>query len=771
MGSRPSFEPQFAQMLNTFALVLLLQLASFDPGALHIKCALVTNGYRGKQLFLATISISNTGGVPMPATGWSIYFCLRYHGALQAQDSSCTIGLVEGDLFRIQSTAAFRGLKPGESIVLSFTGSGEIANYQDLPSGLFWVANPDTNNAVSLHNVTYDPGPLSGKPAHELLVEGAEVEGHEVEGHEVEGSKVNGHEVDGPEGSGPEGSIPPLIPRPVSCKREHGYFILDGDRGLCFDPEFKMEAAYLSKTLEGLMGPHNPVTGQKKRLILRRSALAAEAYDLAVTPDSVVISASTGTGIFYGIQTFKHLLPAAAWTGGHSRLTLPCIRISDAPRFPVRAFMLDVARNFQAKSEVLKLLDLMALYKLNTFHFHLTDDEGWRLEIPGLAELTTVGAVRGYPFSNGQRLHPSYGSGPDPHNPAGSGYYSKKDFVDILRYADTLHIQVIPEIDMPAHSTAAVRSMLARYRQYIRLGDREAATRYLLSDTGTRAFNVMAPFLPSVDSFIQKVVDEILSMYKEAGLECRVIQMGGDEVPPSAAWNSDLFHLFFVRIARLLHERGVTLNAWEELAIGTDDAGSPRKVQLFPDLICDSVRLDAWYNIAGNEAVPYQLANAGYKTTLTCLDYFYFDLAYERSFSEPGDEWLGFLDTRKILSFMPFDYYRNRLSDLTGKTLPAGYFANKEKLTEQGRRNIIGIQGALWGENITSAGIMEYMILPRLLALSEKAWTSAPDWETEADTLRSRQLFEQYRRQFAARVYKFELPKLRVYHGGYHFRE
>jgi hexosaminidase len=246
--------------------------------------------------------------------------------------------------------------------------------------------------------------------------------------------------------------------------------------------------------------------------------------------------------------------------------------------------------------------------------------------------------------------------------------------------------------------------------------------------------------------------------------------MGGDEVPVSPAWNFNLFRLFFARIARLLRQRGITLNTWEELAIGTGGPDSPRKVQRLPDFINDDVRVDAWYNIEGNEAVPYQLANAGYKTTLTCLDYFYFDLAYAKSFYEPGDEWLGVLDTKKVLSFMPYDYYRNTTSDLTGKTLPAAYFANKERLTEQGRRNIIGIQGALWGENITSSGLMEYMILPRLLALAEKAWTSAPDWETDADTMHSGQLFERYWHQFATRLYKYEFPKLRAYHGGYHFR-
>jgi hexosaminidase len=311
--------------------------------------------------------------------------------------------------------------------------------------------------------------------------------------------------------------------------------------------------------------------------------------------------------------------------------------------------------------------------------------------------------------------------------------------------------------------------MLARYRHYIRLGDREAATGYLLSDTGSDVCNVMDPNLASVDRFIEKVVGEVISMYKEAGLRCSVIHMGGDEVPVSAGWDSDLFHHFFDRIARMLRERGLILNTWEELAIGTDKPGAPRKVQRLPDLTNDNVRVDAWYNIDGNEGVPYQLANAGYKTTLSCLDYFYFDLACQKSFYEPGDEWLGLLDTKKVLSFMPYDYYRNMRTDLTGKPLPAGYFAEKEKLTEEGRRNIIGIQGALWGENITSSGLMEYMILPRLLAVAEKAWSKAPAWETGSDTLKSRQLYERYWNQFAARLNKYDLPVLRGYHGGFHF--
>src|SRR5881628_3102806 len=156
------------------------------------------------------------------------------------------------------------------------------------------------------------------------------------------------------------------------------------------------------------------------------------------------------------VQSLRSVLLAPTPRTG---LVLLAIRVVDAPRFGYRGFMLDVARNFHPKPVVLRTLDLLARYKLNVFHLHLTDDEGWRIELPSLPALTAVGARRGHTLDSGTHLPPAFGSGPDVDRPWGSGFYSRADYVEILRYAAARHIEVIPEIEMPGHARAAIKSM------------------------------------------------------------------------------------------------------------------------------------------------------------------------------------------------------------------------------------------------------------------------------------------------------------------------
>src|SRR5690606_9977039 len=141
---------------------------------------------------------------------------------------------------------------------------------------------------------------------------------------------------------------------------------------------------------------------------------------------------SEAAGVFYAVQSLKSMFPPNSWSGKQRSISISAVEVADEPRFGYRAFMMDVARNFQPKEQVLKVLDLMSSYKLNVLHFHLNDDEGWRLEIPSLPELTEVGAKRAH-NTKGQSLPPSYGSGPDTTNQAGTGYYSKSDFIEILK--------------------------------------------------------------------------------------------------------------------------------------------------------------------------------------------------------------------------------------------------------------------------------------------------------------------------------------------------
>ena len=176
-----------------------------------------------------------------------------------------------------------------------------------------------------------------------------------------------------------------------------------------------------------------------------------EAYELVVdAKDGVRIRGGSPAGVFYGLQSLR--CAAAGAPTPAKGVALPALTIVDAPRFGYRGFMLDVARNFQPKASVLRTLDLLARYKLNVLHFHLTDDEGWRVEIPSLPELTSVGARRGHTLDSSRFLPPSYGSGPDVDRPYGSGFLSRADYAEILRYAAARHIEVVPEIEMPGRA-------------------------------------------------------------------------------------------------------------------------------------------------------------------------------------------------------------------------------------------------------------------------------------------------------------------------------
>lgn len=226
---------------------------------------------------------------------------------------------------------------------------------------------------------------------------------------------------------------------------------------------------------------------------------------------------------------------------GDGRQTLPQARISDEPSLPFRGIMIDIARNFQTPAEMHRILDLMASYGLNVLHFHPVDDEAWRLEVPAIPELTEVGARRGYtPGSDGTFLEQIFcGDGnPDNLTNSSNGYFSRQEYIDMLRYADSLGIRVITEIESPGHARAAIKAMNLRAK---RLADpslliHEGAEVDTSVYTSAQSFhdNVMNPALPGTYQFMDAVTDEIISAYAEAGVSLPAIHIGGDEVPHNA---------------------------------------------------------------------------------------------------------------------------------------------------------------------------------------------------------------------------------------------
>ncbi|MFD2148069.1 family 20 glycosylhydrolase [Mucilaginibacter antarcticus] len=594
----------------------------------------------------------------------------------------------------------------------------------------------------------------------------------------------------------PADSLTKIFPTPQSYKTNGSAFNLTIGTQITADLVFNKEAAYLKQELSKLISAATTSSTNTIRLI--KKDLPADAYELNITNQAITISASSGEGAFYGIQSLKTLIPPAAYRAAQQSIILPGVDVSDKPRFGYRAVLLDVARNFHSKQEVLKLLDLMSLYKLNVFHFHLTDDEGWRLEIPALPELTAVGAKRGHVIDDSQNIQPSYGSGPSVNNTSGTGFYTKADFVEILKYAADRHILVIPEIETPGHARAAVKAMDARYKNYMAQNKPQEANQYLLRDLADNSKylsvqyfddNVIDVSLPSTYSFIETVVAGIKQMYNEAGAPLKTIHFGGDEVPagvwekspaylklsktdPTVKSTDDMWEYYYSRINKMLKANNLYLTAWEEAGTHKVMQDGKKASVINPALANENIHLEVWNNVLGwgAEDLAYKLANSGYKVILTNVTNLYFDMAYNKSFDEPGYYWGSYADEAAAFKFIPFDYFKNVTIDKSGNPLNRALFLSKEKLTLEGKNNIVGIQGALWSETLQTSDKMEYMLLPKLLGLAERAWAADPEWATTTDTIKSQGLYREAWSNFANLMGKRELSRLSYYAGGFKYR-
>jgi hexosaminidase len=293
--------------------------------------------------------------------------------------------------------------------------------------------------------------------------------------------------------------------------------------------------------------------------------------------------------------------------------------------------------------------------------------------------------------------------------------------------------------------------------------------------------------LPSVYSFLETVVDSLRAMYAEAGAPLHSIHMGGDEVP-AGAWEDspacvrliaadttlettdDLWAYYFRRVGKMLRERELVLSGWEEISLQKNDGVREPN----PALAGEGFQIHAWNNGMGweEEDLPYRLANAGYKVVLSCVSSQYFTLAYEKTAAEPGFYWAGYNDLDQVFGFVPLDFFRNVREFAWGEPVsdPA-YFDGKTRLTEQGKSNIVGIQGLLWAEGLRDMADLEYMLLPKMLGLAERAWAPDPDeWTQQEDPDWQEELYKHAWSRFTSSLGLRELPRLDVLNGGYAYR-
>jgi len=463
----------------------------------------------------------------------------------------------------------------------------------------------------------------------------------------------------------------------------------------------------------------------------------------------VRIEAADPDGAYYASVTLDNLKRASTSSATGKPGTVPSAVVEDWPDLPYRGIMLDVSRNFTGKDNLLKLIDILAHYKVNRLHLHFGDDEGWRVEMDGLPELTSYGAYRGIPtlnedgtISEPDALMYTYCVTPDRNDTrtTGNGFYTKADYIDILRYADARHMLVVPEFDIPGHSRAAVKSMEYRYRT---TGD---ATYRLFDPADTSKYNsaqdyrdnVIDVSLPSTYAFIAKVFDNLIALHAEAGVPLEAVHIGGDEVPdgswagsPSCqalmkangATDIDWLKDYFTnRVLDIAEARGVKIAGWQEVAQHLKPATYERVKR-------NLAFTNFWAVSRGRDVVGYTFANDRVPVVLSNSSNAYFDLAYNWSKTERGHSWAGFIDERRSFSFLPYDLYKSvRWDDKGAPTDLAAASADKPALTAAGKPYILGVQGQLWSETLRSFDHVTYYLFPKALGLFERGWNASPAW-------------------------------------------
>jgi len=495
---------------------------------------------------------------------------------------------------------------------------------------------------------------------------------------------------------------PSIIPLPQKMELREGAFNLTDRTTIYVDSKSRETAPFLAERLRLSSGyplkvkstPHSDAAIAGGILLTTRNAntnLGPEGYELTVAPDSVVIRAPAQAGLFYGVQTLFQLLPPEIFSSNRVQNVawqIPCVRIEDWPRFKWRGILFDVSRHFFSKSEVETLLDAMALHKLNTFHWHLTDDHGWRIEIKKYPKLTRIGAWR-----------PSAGFGFDPkasdkYGPDGryGGFYTQDDIRDVVKYAAARHITIVPEIEMPGHSTAA----LAAYPQYSCTGGPFEP----LMTAGI--FNgIYDPSKEETFQFLGDVLKEVGQLFPG-----KYIHVGGDEVPKDT-WktnaacqalmkreglkNEDELQSWFMRrIEKIVNSTGHSMIGWSEILQG--------------GLATNAAVMD-W--IGGAR----EAAEAGHYVVMTPTAYCYFDFYQSTNkAAEPiAASWGGPLPLDKVYAFNPMPI----------------------NLPPRLQSYILGTQGNLWTERIPNFRHAEYMLFPRTCALADVTWSAQNerDWD------------------------------------------
>jgi len=685
-----------------------------------------------------------------PSRHWQLYF--SHIAPIRAVDSSeFSIEHINGDLHRLTPSNAFAGFSPGSSYSLTFKADlWHLSEHDVIPN--YYIVAEGLEPRILRSTVSRED-PETGLSVAAFVTPWTNVDKHfkrQPDDLTEWASAKNLYYRNQSTTLLDSGLSNAIIPSPSQLLPGKGP-AADLSKGVRLHLQ-RIEKTALTAALARLvsLGIAEKPSGIDTTITLRPQPGAMPgSYQLTIQSDHIAIVAVDEEAAANALNSIVSLLMP-------EQLSLPPMHINDQPRYAFRGLHIDVARNFHSKTLILKLLDQMAAIKLNKLHLHLADDEGWRLQIEGLPELTDIASRRCHDLSETRCLLPQLGSGPN-ENATVNGYYSADDYIEILQAAKARHIQLIPSLDMPGHSRAAVVAMRARHDNLMREGKTALAKQYLLSDILDRSEyrsvqfyndNTINPCMESSFAFVEKVIDEVAKLHDKAGSPLTRYHIGADET--AGAWTqSPQCEVFFThnkhmiegpeqlggyfveRVATLLAKRSIETAGWNDGLATTDVEQMPAQVQS-----------NAWTPLFWDgHKTAHEQANRGWQVVVSTPDVTYFDFPYQPDPKEPGFYWASRgTDSRKVFEFMPDNLpaHAELWRDRNGQSYVAD---DQPQRDEQGGilhqplaagRTFIGLQGHLWSETVRSDRQVEYMLFPRLLALAERAWHRAP-WELAYD--------------------------------------
>ena len=672
---------------------------------------------------------------------------------------------VAGQSYNILSFGKNYDLKSNDSISIDFNQSGIVSRISDLPVGGFIVSNNEiidvkfTYNWKNADGIDKLDAPTS-KDRYDLYAPGNVIDKSELE---------------------------IIIPTPSEIT------ILDGESSL--KSEYKV---FVDESLNLDINTVKSLFAENFNIDIKNSKdfdisvqyidnLLEESYKLSINENKISIEASGRAGALYGLQSLKQLFLASSLENN----MLKHMNINDSPRFSYRGMLLDISRNFYGPDKIKQILDYLSFFKINHLDFRLTDDEGWRLEIPGLEELTEVGSKRAYTKDEFESLIPMYGSGPD-INSTGSGYLSRVDFIEILQYADHRNIKIIPQISYPSHMRSAIISMDVRYQKYMELGNQEEAEKYLLSDPddeseyySAQGFddNIACICRESAFTFYEKVIDEIYLMYQEAGVELNKFGIAADELP-YGAWQKSpicdqymeensiagdynaLYEIMQRRVYDKLSSYNATMTGWDDILLKLTEKNQS-ETQIKDFFKGDDILLFVWKNDwgQGRQDMIYKYANLGYKTVMSNSSAFYFDMVDDKDLDNVGLSWSGYADYKDMWTVDVFDIFNDSYG-VEKNNISKEYIESSEKLNPNNIDNIIGIQSQIWSETIRNEDILDYMFMPNIIVFSQKAWSQDPEWMKISDKTKRENTLDYEWNKFTNTIGQRVLPIIDNIYGG-----